>query len=79
MLASLRGEPDGFVKLRCRALPDQRVDDCKIVSETPSWLGFGGAALAAAKGGRLTPEFASKGQGRRFTFDVKFRMSRTGA
>lgn len=73
LLATLRGSPDGFVELRCRSLPDRRVTDCEIISETPEGHGFGRAAISAARQGRLTPEFTANGRGRRFVFPVTFR------
>ena len=73
LLAVLRGSPDGFVEVRCRSLPDRRVTDCEILSETPKGHGFGRAAINAAKRGRLTPEFTANGKGRRFVFPVSFR------
>lgn len=46
---------EGAVELECRVRRDRRMSDCVILSETPPGLGFGAAALTAARRARLPP------------------------
>lgn len=47
---------EGTVELECRVQRDGRVSDCIVLSETPRGMGFGEAALNAARRARLSPQ-----------------------
>jgi TonB family protein len=47
---------EGTVELECTVQPDGRVSDCIVRSETPRGMGFGAAALNAARRARLSPQ-----------------------
>jgi hypothetical protein len=49
---------NGYVTVRCAALPDGALKDCIVTWEEPKGLGFGAAGLALAPRFRLTPEMA---------------------
>jgi len=47
--AAKRGRIDGRVRLRCVIGLDTRLQDCRVVSESPQGLGFGAAAASIAQ------------------------------
>ena len=46
--AARRGRIDGMVTLRCVIRLDSRLENCRVVNETPSGMGFGEAAVRIA-------------------------------
>lgn len=65
----------GRAAVNCVILADQRLDDCRIVSETPQGYSFGEAGLRAATFFRYRPPMTSSGrplEGQRVTINVMF-------
>lgn len=52
-----RGGPDRTVsvRMRCRIRLDSRLEDCRVVNESPSGVGYGPSALASAAYFRFQP------------------------
>lgn len=52
-----RGGPDRTVsiRMRCRIRTDARLEDCRVVNESPAGMGYGPAALASAAYFRFQP------------------------
>lgn len=46
---------EGEVVVRCMARTDRSLNSCTVLEEDPPGLGFGQAALAAARGARMHP------------------------
>lgn len=61
----------GEVVLDCRVLRDGRLEDCRVVRETPQGAGFARQALRGAQGARLNPRQSRRG---RVTFTTRFRL-----
>jgi len=57
--AATRDVPLATVQLACIVATEGRLDECRILSETPDGLGFGRSALAAARQSRVTVTDAS--------------------
>lgn len=53
--AAFRRRTGGRATLTCRVRLDTTLSDCRLVDETPPGLGFGEAALAAARYFRFRP------------------------
>jgi protein TonB len=54
--AASRGFSDvATVRVNCQIQPNGNVADCRTVSEEPTGMGFGAAALAAARRSRVSP------------------------
>ena len=65
----------GRAAVNCVILADQRLDDCRIVSETPQGYRFGEAGLRAATFFRYRPPMSASGrplEGQRVTINVMF-------
>lgn len=65
----------GRAAVNCVILVDQRLDDCRIVSETPQGYRFGEAGLRAATFFRYRPPMTASGrplEGQRVTINVMF-------
>lgn len=65
----------GRAAVNCVILADQRLDDCRIVSETPQGFRFGEAGLRAATFFRYRPPMTASGlplEGQRVTINVMF-------
>jgi protein TonB len=65
----------GRAAVNCVILADQRLDDCRIVSETPQGYRFGEAGLRAATFFRYRPPMTASGRpldGQRVTINVQF-------
>lgn len=65
----------GRAAVNCVILADQRLDDCRIVSETPQGYRFGEAGLRAATFFRYRPPMTASGrplEGQRVTINVLF-------
>lgn len=65
----------GRAAVNCVILADQRLDDCRIVTETPQGYRFGEAGLRAATFFRYRPPMTSSGrplEGQRVTINVLF-------
>ena len=63
----------GAVELECTVQADGRVVGCVILSETPAGMGFGQAALSAARRARLSPRSVDRSGKVRFrtTFQLQ--------
>ena len=71
--------PPGRVVVNCVIRIDQRLDDCRIVSEDPRGFGFGEQALRATAFFRYRPPMTASGrpiEGQRVTTFVN--MNRSG-
>ncbi|WP_447911419.1 energy transducer TonB [Brevundimonas bullata] len=53
--AAFRQRRGGQATLSCRIRLDTRLEDCRVIDETPSGMGFGQAALAASIHFRFQP------------------------
>lgn len=53
--AAMKAGQGGRASIRCTVTSDGRLDACVVVSETPTGLGFGEAALALAANWRMKP------------------------
>lgn len=65
----------GRAAVNCVIMADQRLDDCRIVSETPLGYQFGEAGLRAASFFRYRPPLTASGrpvEGQRVTINVQF-------
>lgn len=64
----------GRAELSCRIRVDSRLEDCRVVSESPAGLGFGAAGLAVSGYFRFRPptEDGRPMEGRRVTVGVDF-------
>lgn len=62
------------VRMRCRIRADSRLEDCRVVEETPPGLGYGPAGLASAAFFRFQPptEGGRVVEGREITVGVEF-------
>lgn len=70
-----RARQAGRASINCVIRLDQRLDDCRVVSETPSGFRFGEAGLRAAGFFRYRPPGAASGrpiEGQRVTISVQF-------
>lgn len=73
--AALNARQPGRVMMACRIRLDTRLDDCRVVDETPQGQGFGPAALRASVHFRFRPPFTGDGQprdGQEITLGVEF-------
>jgi protein TonB len=62
------------VRVSCALQPNGSLTDCRTVSEDPPGLGFGAAALAAARRSRVTPGTVDGAAvGARVEYNVRFR------
>ena len=74
--AALNARQPGRVMLACRIRLDTRLDDCRVVDETPQDQGFGTAALRASAHFRFRPPFTGDGRprdGQEITLGVEFQ------
>ena len=63
----------GRVRLECEVRTDGRLEDCRILSETPEGAGFGAAALSGASRARVPPNRrGGRAVNERVTFDMTF-------
>ncbi|WP_439477233.1 hypothetical protein [Brevundimonas sp.] len=53
VVAAMRGIPLASVRLACIVPADGRLNECRVLSETPERLGFGRSALVAARNSRV--------------------------
>lgn len=70
-----RARQAGRASINCVIRPDQRLDDCRVVSETPAGFRFGEAGLRAAALFRYRPPMTASGrpiEGQRVTISVEF-------
>lgn len=71
-----RGRRPGRGSVSCVIRLDQRLDDCRVVSETPPGLNYGGAAVTVAEAYfRFRPPMSASGrpvEGQRVTVFVQF-------
>ncbi len=71
--ARAAGITTGAVSLDCMINPNGTLTDCGVLSENPSGVGFGRAALAAVRSARVSPRSVeSVESGGRATFVVRF-------
>jgi TonB family protein len=70
----------GRAELNCAVSAQGLLEDCKVVSETPADMGFGGAALALAPKYVLRPAMVDGKAvgGARFQFGIRFEMQDEG-
>jgi protein TonB len=62
------------VRVSCALQPSGSLSDCRIVSEDPTGMGFGSAALAAARRSRVTPGTVDGAAvGARVEYNIRFR------
>jgi protein TonB len=73
--AAARGvEGVSSVRVSCGLQPSGSLTDCRVVSEDPEGMGFGAAALAAARRSRVTPGTVDGAAvGARVEWTVRFR------
>lgn len=74
-LEARRARQAGRASINCVIGLDQRLDDCRIVSETPVGFRFGEAGLRAASFFRYRPPMTASGrpvEGQRVTITVQF-------
>ena len=72
-----RMEVDGDTVLDCNVTDEGRLDDCRLVSETPAGYGFGEAALKVSRIWRMKPASDAAGNpvpGGRITIPLKWRV-----
>lgn len=75
-VAMARGINAGEAQLNCTVLPDGRLKDCRVVSETPRGAGFGAAALTSLQSARVSEAtVAQAASGVRTQFTIRFRLS----
>jgi len=70
-----RARQAGRASINCVIRLDQRLDDCRVVSETPAGFRFGEAGLRAAGFFRYRPPGTASGrpvEGQRVTISVQF-------
>ncbi|MDI1281053.1 hypothetical protein [Brevundimonas sp.] len=60
--------------IRCRALPDGRVEDCRITAEAPSGSGLGRQLIEAAREARIDPDSLEPGDGAWVSFSARFLL-----
>jgi hypothetical protein len=60
--------------IRCRALPDGRVEDCRITAEAPLGSGLGEQLIAAAREARIDPDSLESGNDAWVSFSARFRL-----
>ena len=62
------------VRVSCALQPSGSLADCRVVSEDPTGMGFGSAALAAARRSRVTPGTVDGAAvGARVEYNIRFR------
>lgn len=62
------------VRLSCALMPSGSLTDCRVVGEDPVGMGFGSAALSAARRSRVTPATVDGAAvGARVEWNVRFR------
>jgi protein TonB len=67
---------EGTVELECTVQPDGRVSDCIVLSERPRGMGFGEAALSAARRARLSPRSVDGvATGGKIRFRTRFQIA----
>ena len=79
---AISGALGGDVTMNCRVANTLRLEDCKVIAETPVHVGFGDAALRIAPLYVLKPQTLPNGDsvvGARVTVPVKFRLGPTPA
>jgi TonB family protein len=77
---AISGALGGDVTINCRVGSTLRLEDCKVIAETPVHVGFGDAALRIAPLYVLRPQILASGEsvvGARVTVPVKFRLGPT--
>jgi protein TonB len=77
---AISGGLGGDVTINCRVGSTLRLEDCKVIAETPVHVGFGDAALKIAPLYMLRPRTLPNGDsviGARITVPVKFRLGPT--
>ncbi len=68
------GAESGSVQMECLARPDGSLASCLVLSETPTAMGFGEAALAATRAAQLSPRsIDSLATGGKVRFTQSFR------
>ena len=67
------GVTDGWAKLKCDVQPDGRLGTCQILSETPTGLGIGAAAVEGARKARVNPSRMDELPGGYIIFSTRFR------
>lgn len=69
---------NGRVQMECFVRPDGVIAACIVLDETPPGVGFGRAALAAARDARLNPgSVAGVSKPGRIRFSTSFRLEQT--
>jgi hypothetical protein len=72
--ATVRRVPLATVRIACLVPADGRLNECRILSETPERLGFGRNALAAARNSRVAlPENESDLVGKVVVYNIRYR------
>ncbi len=67
----------GSASVECAMTPSGKPEDCRVVSEEPSGMGFGAAAVRIVQRGQLSPRTVDSGQpGDRFTVAIPFPLDR---
>jgi protein TonB len=61
--------------IRCRARPDGRVDECRVIAENPSGSGLGQQLVAAARDARIDPASVEPGEDRWVSFSARFSLN----
>lgn len=76
--AARRRRVDGMVTLRCTIRLDSRLENCRIMTETPSGMGFGAAAVRVATDRfRFSPPTSGNGQpqsGAEMPLGIRFNL-----
>jgi TonB family protein len=68
---------NGAATIECMVTPSGRPEGCRVVSEEPSGMGFGAAAVRVVLRGQLSPRTFDSGQpGDRFTVEIPFSLDR---
>lgn len=73
--AAQAGVPQASVKMRCLVGPNEQLNDCMVLEETPPHYGFAGAALESLRGARVEPRLVDgTAQASTIIFTVRFRL-----
>ncbi len=76
--AARRGRIDGMVTLRCTIRLDSRLENCRVVNESPAGMGFGAAAVRVATDRfRFSPPTSGNGRpisGAEMPLGIRFNL-----
>ena len=77
---AFRQRLNGSARIACRIRLDMRLEDCRLVSESPQGMGFGEAALRSARSFRFEPPTRGGAPvaGQRVVFGVEFGLRGPG-